>query len=367
MIINLIQDMATPHNNILIEQFKGRENIKLNLWYTYGSDKSLYKWTDDITHEHFTAKIYGAAINWQFIKYCINNPEEKYVIVGWANNNTRLIHIIFFLLRRPFNHWTDLPAPNQKDMSLKQRFLRWCAYRLLLNSNCKIFGVGKTSINCFRTWGFPERMLVNLPIFVSVDENILEYRTHRAELFDRYAVPKGGFLLSAGSRLVFDKGYDLLVKAFSELSRELREKVKLVIVGSGDESDTLNKQISDLNLCAIIQIENWLDINDFKLLIANSDIFFHPARFDSYGGTTLGMALGVPVIGSNGAGAAVDRICHGVNGFLYDATDTQTLVFYITQLLNDSELRNRIADSGRKTALQWHPSRGVDILLKHSI
>ena len=359
--------MATPHNNVLIEQFKSRENIKLNLWYSYGADKSLYKWATDITHEHFTAKIYGAAINWQFIKYCIKNPEEKFVIVGWANNNTRLLHLFFFLLRRPFNHWTDLPALNQKDRSLKQRFLRWFAYRLLRSSNCKIFGVGKTTIDCFRTWGVPERVLVNLPIFVSVDENIFKYKARRAEMFMYYAVPKGGFLLSAGSRLVFDKGYDLLIKSISELSHDLRDKLKLVIVGSGDELDALNKQIIDLKLNSIIQIEKWLDITDFKLLIANSDIFLHPARFDSYGGTTLGMALGVPVIGSKGAGAAVDRIDHGVNGFLYDATDTQALAFYITQLLNDFGLKHSIGEAGRKTALQWHPSRGVDILVQHSI
>jgi glycosyltransferase involved in cell wall biosynthesis len=140
-----------------------------------------------------------------------------------------------------------------------------------------------------------------------------------------------------------------------------------VIVGSGDESDALMDQIASLNLQDTIQMEKWLDIADFKALIANSDIFIHPARFDSYGGTTLGMALGVPVIGSMGAGAAVDRIEHGVNGFLYEATGTHALAGYITQLLNSPELRQRLGDAGRQTALQWHPRRGVDILVQHSI
>jgi glycosyltransferase involved in cell wall biosynthesis len=367
MIINLIQDLATPHNNVLIEQFKNRIDVELKLWYSRGSDASQYQWTNDITHEHFNANIYGTTLNWQFIKYVITHPSEKFVLVGWANDNTRLLHLLFFLLRRPFSHWTDLPDPNQKDRRAIKRFMRWFAYQLLRYSNATVFGVGKTSIDCFKSWGFPERMLVNLPIFVSVEENISSYQFHRNNLYQRYAVPSSGFLLTAGSRLVFDKGYDLLIKAISELGSELIKKVKVVIVGSGNESDALNKQINDLNLSKVIQIEKWLDINDFKSLIANSDIFLHPARFDSYGGSTLGMSLGVPVIGTNGAGAAVDRINHGENGFLYEATDTQTLSHYITQLLNDTELRQRIGDAGRQTALQWHPSRGVDILVRHSI
>lgn len=127
----------------------------------------------------------------------------------------------------------------------------------------------------------------------------------------------------------------------------------------------LKRLATELNLVEQIVMEKWLAIDDFKALIANSDVFIHPARFDSYGGTTLGMALGVPVIGSTGAGAAVDRIEHGVNGFLYEATDTQALARIIRQLLTDPELRRRLGEAGRETALRWHPIRGVDILVQH--
>lgn len=367
MIINLIQDIATPHNNILIEQFKSRSDVKLNLWYARGADKNLYQWLTDITHAHFNAQIYGTGLNLKFIKYCLTRRKEKYLIVGWANRNTQLLHVIFFLLRRPFNHWTDLPAANQSGRSLKQKFMRWAAYRLLRHANCKVFGVGRVSIEQFRAWGFSERILVNLPIFVSVDEDISEYKSHRLEVFNRYVVPKDGFLIVAGSRLVYDKGYDLLIKAFSELDGYLLRKTKLVIVGSGEELDLLIRLSDELGIRENVCFANWLEVTEFKLLIANSDIFVHPARFDSYGGSTLGMALGVAVIGSYGAGAAMDRINHGCNGFLYEATDTRTLSKYITRLLEDTELRLQVGDAGRKTALQWHPSRGVDILKKNVI
>jgi glycosyltransferase involved in cell wall biosynthesis len=367
IVINLIQDLATPHNNVLIEQFRDRTDAEIKLWYAMVQDPGRYQWKTDISHEHFPAHIYGNRFNWAFLRYCLGHPQEKFVVVGWMNINTRLLHLLFFLLRRPYNHWTDLPDPKMQDMSLKQKCLRWAAYRLLKHSHCKVLGVGITTLNCFRAWGFPEEKLVNLPIFVSVDENFEVYQARRDEFLTRYGVSLGGFLVSGGSRLVYEKGYDLLIRAVALLPADIRAVLKVVIVGSGEVLPVLQCLVDELNLASCVIFEQWLAIADFKALIANSDVFIHPARFDSYGGTTLGMALGVPVIGSTGAGAAVDRIEHGVNGFLYEATDTRALASYIRQFLTDPELRRRLGEAGRETALRWHPRRGVDILVQHSI
>jgi len=365
--INLIQDLATPHNNVLIEQFASRSDVEIKLWYVKSKDDCRYQWASDISQQHCPANFYGDKLNLSFISYCLTHKDELFVIVGWMNINTRLLHLLFFLFRRPFNHWTDLPNLKQGAVSLLHKLLRWSAYRLLRFSRCKVFGVGKITMDYFRSMGFPEYMLVNLPIFVTVNDDIAAFKRRRAEILELYAVPPGGFLLSAGSRLIFEKGYDLLVSAFAELPAELRKMVKLVIVGSGTESAALLHQIDASALQGLVRLESWLDISDFKALIANSDIFIHPARFDSFGGTTLGMALGVPVIGSTGAGAAVDRIEHGVNGFLYEPKDREALVGYICRLLNDVELRHQMGEAGYRTALQWHPSRGVEILMENAI
>jgi glycosyltransferase involved in cell wall biosynthesis len=140
-----------------------------------------------------------------------------------------------------------------------------------------------------------------------------------------------------------------------------------VIVGSGESLLGLQQLITELNLSAQIVMEQWLAVDDFKALIANSDVFIHPSRFDSYGGTTLGMALGVPVIGSYGAGAAFDRIEQGRNGFLYDAEDIQTLAKFITLFYQNPKLKQSMGEAAYKTACQWHPQRGVDIILKNAI
>lgn len=365
--INLIQNLATPHNNVLIGCFKKYSEAEIRLWYERGQDHEKYQWATDITHEHFHAEIYGSSINWKFIRYCLGHRNERYVVVGWSNANTRLLHFLFFLLRRPYNHWSDLPRTLDRSASMRSRLARWLAYRVLRYSNATIFCVGKLTMDYFRRLGFPESRLVNLPIFVQSDEELASYHVQRKEIFSRYKIGDDDFVLSAGSRIVHDKGYDLLIQAVALLDEDIRQHVRVLIVGSGVQLTELERLVQELELEEQVILEKWLDITDFKALIANSHVFIHPARVDSYGGTTLGMALGVPVIGSYGAGAAVDRIEQGRNGFLYQPDDVRALANLITLLYRYPELRSYMGQEARKTATSWPPERGVEIMVNNAI
>jgi len=359
--INLIQDLASPHNNVLIKQFKNKPDTKIKLWYALEENQKLYQGAKNIANEHFVSNIYGLNFNWQFIKYCLTHKDEKFVIVGWANTNTKIILLLFFLFRRRFTYWTDLP--NTLISGWRKKIVRWFAYKILKYSKAKVFAVGITGMKYFQKLGFSESRLVNFPIFVETDENIPVYLARREEIYSKLSIFNNNFVLSAGSRIIYDKGYDLLIKSIAHLNNEIREKIKVIIVGSGSCVPDLEKLITDLSLEKQIVLVKWLAIEDFKAVIANSDVFIHPARLDSYGGTTLGMALGVPVIGSYQAGAAVDRIVHGVNGYLYEADDIQSLASFITLLYQSSDLRKKMALEARKTALQWPPSRGLEMMV----
>lgn len=364
---NLIQDIATPHNNNLIEQFIKNENVEIDIYYEKNQDSNLYQWSKDISNEHLNAFIYGSRINLPFLVNCLRRKNEKFIIVGWANINTKLLLLLFFLLRRPFNYWTDCPLSNSSNSFYFSKYLKSLAYKILLFSNCNILCVGITTISFFRKIGFPEKRLINFPIFVKIDDNPYVYRSFKESIRFKYLVPEEGLLISAGSRLIFEKGFDILIHSISLLNLDVRNKIKLVIVGTGDQYDVLVKQIIDLGLNEVVILEKWLDIEDFKTLIANSDIFIHPARFDAYGGTIFAMSLGVPVIGSTGAGAALDRINHGINGFLFEPSNVLSLSKYIEKLFYDSTLRLNFSANSLDTALNWKPSKGVEILVNQAI
>jgi glycosyltransferase involved in cell wall biosynthesis len=363
----LILDRATPHNNILIKEILKNDSVNLKICYAIEEDKKRYDWKNSPTHSIKEAKIYGRLLNFKFLLKCIFSSESKFIIVGWSNINTILLHVIFFLLRRKYNHWSDLPDLDVKIRPIYKQYFRNSAYWILRNSKSHVFGVGIHSINGFIKLGFPKSRIFNLPIFIEVTNNVKISGSLRNNLCLKHKIPIDKFILLSGSRLVHEKGYDLLLSAFSLLEKDIKQNSSLVIVGSGEELVNLKILAQKLDISNNVLFLGWLEMNDFIDLMRISDIFIHPARFDSYGGTIYAMEASLPVIGSIKAGAAIDRIEHGINGFLYQPNDINSLAMYISKLYNNPALKESMSQAARKTALRWHPSLGVDTLRKHLI
>ena len=121
MIINLIQDLPTPHNNLLIKKLIDKK-LKINLWYATNANDDLYGWKEDLANQHVKSRIYGKKLNILFLIKCLFSFNQKFILVGWQNINTKFLHVLFFIFRKKYNHWTDLPY--LKFESKKKIFLR---------------------------------------------------------------------------------------------------------------------------------------------------------------------------------------------------------------------------------------------------
>ncbi len=356
--LNFIQDEATPHNNVLIKALVQRSDVNVKLWYSRNKS-SLYNWDSDITNEIKEANIYGDnKINWPFIKYVLKNKDEKYFLVGWSNPTTRLLVVLFWLFHRPYSMWFDNPQ-DDKFRGRTKNLIRNIYYYLIRSSNCKIFCVGKKTVEYFQNKKFINECLVNLPIYVDVSESKESYRQYKNKIFEKYNIQGSDLFLTSGSRLVKEKGFDILIEALSSLPKDKISNIKLLIVGKGEEQGNLKSQILELGLSQNVFMEDWLDIEDFKACIACSDYFVHPARWDAYGSSIFAMSLGTAVIGSNGAGSVIDRIAHEVNGFVYNASDRGELASVILRVLDDRSLSKTLGDEIRAASLLYSPECGA--------
>ena len=243
-VINLIQDVATPHNNTLILEFLNRNDIDLNLWYCMGNENDTYKWNYDITNQHINAKIYGKRLNIKFLLYCIFHTNEKFFIVGWANINTKILHLLFFIFKKKYNHWTDMPSDDRSNLSFTKSIFRTLAYWVLRNSKSKVFAVGKTSLSSLKKLNFHNNRIINLPIFINIEENLEKYKINGQIIYDRYNFRKSDFIISCGSRLVHEKGYDILIKAIAEIPIDIRSNIKVIIIGQGESTTDLMNLIA---------------------------------------------------------------------------------------------------------------------------
>tara|TARA_R110000868_G_scaffold189695_1_gene432862 strand:+ start:46933 stop:48036 length:1104 start_codon:yes stop_codon:yes gene_type:complete len=365
MKLNFIQDIASPHNNVIAAALEGDSDIDLNLWYCQ-NQAAMYGWKEDLTNAIKPAMMYKhKSIDFKFLWYCLTKKDEKFLIVGWQNINTKILFILFFLLRRKYSVWFDCPNDSSSRNPIK-KIVREFFYDLLKYSNAHVFGVGKMTLDYFKDRGFSEKRLTNLPIFVDISKTPEQYQANKVNIYKKYNVNEGDLFLSSGSRLVYDKGFDILIDAIAQLPKDIQKHTKCVIVGKGEEKENLEKQIKANGLEQNIFMEEWMDIEDFRSLASSSHAFIHCARFDAYGGGTLNaMAAACMVIGTFQSGSAPDRVVSEESGFLYDASDKGRLTEIILWCFNNKKRCAEMSKKAFEIALLWHPSQGVETLRKH--
>lgn len=362
--INFIQDIPTPHNNVLISGLIEEHNSKLNLWYA-SSTHSKYKWTEDLANKYLNSNIYGSNdLSFKLIKHVIFNRKEKYFMVGWSNPTTRFLLVLVFLTRINFNMWFDFPNDGIERSWLKKQ-IRELFYFLVKNSNIQIFCVGKLTVQYFLDRGFNEKRLTNFPIIVEViEEGDLESaKIQKSDIITHHGIDEDNYILMSGSRLTYDKGFDLMITGISKLRQDILDRTTLFIVGQGPEKLHLLELVKSLKLSKNVIFIDWLPIEKFLELVKVSHVFIHPARFDAYGGTIYAMASGIPVIGSKQAGAAFDKIDNGINGFLYDCNDTDRLANCIENLLENQHMRNSFSSAAFLKASFWAPKKASKFLI----
>jgi UDP-glucose:(heptosyl)LPS alpha-1,3-glucosyltransferase len=127
--------------------------------------------------------------------------------------------------------------------------------------------------------------------------------------------------------------------------------LKLLVVGNDDASSwrPMTERLGVLDRC------NWeTACTDIFDAYAAADVYVSPSQEDSFGMPVAeAMACGLPVVTS--AFAGVSSLLHdGIDGFvLQDPRDAETLAKLIRMLFDQKELRNRVGEAARKTALEW--------------
>lgn len=166
------------------------------------------------------------------------------------------------------------------------------------------------------------------------------------EKFKESPLPEKDSLLFIG-RLLKDKG----VVEYLEACRRLKEKykeLKCVLVGPFDSNPTsltkseLQKYI-DENI-----IEYKGEQEDVIPFLKNCSIFVLPSYYEGTPKSVLeAMAVGRPIITTNVPGCK-ETVIDGLNGFLVEPKNVDQIVEKIKILLNNKNLKNKMAEESKK-------------------
>jgi glycosyltransferase involved in cell wall biosynthesis len=144
-------------------------------------------------------------------------------------------------------------------------------------------------------------------------------------------------------RLNQGKGsYDLLAAAAG-----FAGPVQLMLGGDG-EIEKVRQRASELGLSDQVNLLGWVGPEDKPNYLARATVYALPSYAEGLPMSVLeAMAAGVPVV-TTPVGGIPEAVTDGIEGFLVEPGDIDTLRARLTQLLEDSELAVRMGEAGRE-------------------
>jgi glycosyltransferase involved in cell wall biosynthesis len=207
----------------------------------------------------------------------------------------------------------------------------------------KIVAISDNIADVLRNAGISdERLSV---IRSAVDVGQMQSLPKRDYLEDEFGIAVDAIAIAIVAQLIPRKGHQYLLEALATL-KDRFPAVRLVAFGGGVLDKELKRLTAALGLSDRVQFAGFRD--DLDEYLASFDMLVHPATREGLGVAMLkASAAGLPVIAFDVAGAR-ETVRPETTGLLVPAGDSQALAAAIARLIEDTALRRRLGDNGRK-------------------
>jgi len=193
-------------------------------------------------------------------------------------------------------------------------------------------GVTKDLVRHMRQNGVPPERAAYIPTFPSVEDSPA---LNRAEL----DTPADAKLLLTLSRLHETKGLDTLIAALPALP-----DCYLWLAGDGPERQNLESLAARLGVLPRVRFLGWR--TDRGALLRAADICVLPSRYEPFGTVILdAWSMRIPLVACDSDGPRA-YIRNRDNGMIVPADDAAALAGAIRAVVEDDDLRRRIASQG---------------------
>jgi GalNAc-alpha-(1->4)-GalNAc-alpha-(1->3)-diNAcBac-PP-undecaprenol alpha-1,4-N-acetyl-D-galactosaminyltransferase len=164
--------------------------------------------------------------------------------------------------------------------------------------------------------------------------------------------------LIAVGRLHRDKGFDILLEAFSLLGDEHPEW-RLTVLGEGEERGHLETLRDELHLGGRVSFPG--RVKDPYPFMRRATLFVLPSRAEGFPlALCEALACGLPAVCTDCAGGVRDIVQDGVNGVLVPVGDATALARALKRLMTDESERRRLARRAPEVVERFSPEKTMD-------
>jgi glycosyltransferase involved in cell wall biosynthesis len=162
-------------------------------------------------------------------------------------------------------------------------------------------------------------------------------------------------LLYAG-RLTSDKGLDTAIEAMTKLVfGQGRREIRLSLAGSGstEYENHLRFLVNQAGLTDYVSLLGWVSPEEIPGLLRKFDVLLLPSIWSEpfSRGLLEGMISGLVIVATP-TGGTPEIVLDGKNGLLFAPGNPEDLAQKIARLVDDPELRRKLAKAGKQTILE---------------
>ncbi len=193
----------------------------------------------------------------------------------------------------------------------------------------------------------PDRLRV---ILNGVDFERLQLSAPSApqRLHEEFA-PNGEFLLLQVARLHPEKGHEFLFRALAMIRGRVSQPVRLLLAGTGPFESEYRRQVKELEIEDLVVFLGFR--RDIPDLMAAADVVVLASVAEAFGLVlTEALYLNKPVVATR-AGGIPEIVQDGVDGLLVPPASPEALSDAIVELMQNPQLRHRLANAGREKVL----------------
>jgi rhamnosyl/mannosyltransferase len=173
-----------------------------------------------------------------------------------------------------------------------------------------------------------------------------------------YMLLKNKKIIFSCGRLIYYKGFDVLIEAAKYLS----DNCVIRIAGDGALKETLKKKVNDLKLNDKVTLLGHISDEDLTRELKNSYLFCLPSncRSEMFGVVQVeAFAFGKPVVSTNIPRSGVPEVnLHNVTGYVVEINNPMALAESINKLLYDTMLYRKFSSNALKRA-EYFASRHI--------
>jgi len=167
------------------------------------------------------------------------------------------------------------------------------------------------------------------------------------------SLPVSGPYFLAMGRLVPQKGFDVLIRAFQLIAHDILAN-SLIIIGAGSEREALEGMVRERGLQSRVHV---LDpVKDVTAVMDSAHAFVLSSRYEGFPNVLLeALAGGIPVIATDCPSGPREILDGGRYGLLVPPEDPEALATAMRRIATDAALRTQFSSAGTKRVEEYRP------------